>query len=118
LSSPSEWGALPRKARRPAGQHVRNPCGGKPGPPSKIEEAERERKKKQLSRKYAGIKGETQHEDLDAGPSGPEPMPDMLLLGARATANKKVKQLVEISRKITGATRANSFQRGSRKAPK
>jgi hypothetical protein len=74
--------------------------------------------KKQLSRKSAALKGETHREDLDAGPSGPEPMPDMSLLGAKATANKKVKQLVDLARKIGGADKGmSSTHRGLVKHP-
>jgi hypothetical protein len=88
------------------GQHTRNPRGGKPGPPSKAEVAERKRKKKQAERmqRYRE-KRKHQREELGAGPSGPEPMPDMSVLGAKSTANKKVKQLVHLAEEIAGGNK-------------
>jgi hypothetical protein len=89
---PVRMGRASKKGKKKPGQHTRNPRGGKPGRPCKAEVAERERKKKQAERmQHSRENRKRQREELGAGPSGPEPVPDMSVLGAKSTANKKVK---------------------------
>jgi hypothetical protein len=99
-------GRASKKGRKRPGQHTRNPRGGKPGRPNTAEVAERERKQKQAERMQRSRENrKRQREDLGAGPFGPEPMPDMSVLGAKSTANKKVKQLVDVAEEIAGGNK-------------
>lgn len=100
---PLKMGRASRKGKKKPGQHTRNPRGGKPGRPSRAEVAERERKKKQAERMQRSRENrKRQREELGAGPSGPEPMPDMSVLGAKSTSNNKVKQSVDLAEEIAG----------------